>query len=35
VAQVAGGALGTALAVVLYPAQRARSAAAEPARLAG
>jgi glycerol uptake facilitator-like aquaporin len=35
VAQVAGGALGTALAVVLYPARRARSEAAEPARLAG
>ncbi len=34
-AQVAGGARGTARAVVLYPAQRARSAAAEPARLAG
>jgi glycerol uptake facilitator-like aquaporin len=35
VAQVAGGALGTGLAVMLYPARRARSAAAEPARLAG
>jgi glycerol uptake facilitator-like aquaporin len=35
VAQIAGGALGTGLAVVVCPAHRARSAAAEPARLAG
>ncbi len=34
-AQIAGGALGTGLAVVVCPARRARSAAAEPARLAG
>jgi glycerol uptake facilitator-like aquaporin len=34
-AQLAGGAIGTALAVTLYPARAAQRAVKEPARLAG